>query len=247
MTASPRLLPARLENVGLAIGGVDLLRDVTLDIAAAGRTVVLGPNGAGKSLLLRLLHGLIAPTRGRIGWNAPAEARRAQAMVFQRPVMLRRTVEANLAYPLALARVARSDARARVAAALAEFGLAPFASRPARLLSSGEQQRVALARAWVARPQLLLLDEATANLDPAATRLIERGIDEFATAGVKVVMTTHDLGQARRMADHILFIAEGRVREHGPADRFFARPATAAARAFLAGDLITSDHLDEAP
>jgi tungstate transport system ATP-binding protein len=202
--------------------------------------VVLGPNGAGKSLLLRLCHGLLQPTAGAIrwGWDDWARLRRAQAFVFQRPVLLRRSAAANVAYALAAAGVPQAERKRRAATALAQVGLGHLADQPARVLSGGEQQRVALARAWALQPKVLFLDEPTANLDPAATRAIEAVIAALHERGVKIVMTTHDLGQARRHADEIVFLHQGRLIEHADAGRFFLRPATPEARAFIAGELL---------
>jgi tungstate transport system ATP-binding protein len=233
-------LPLVLERVGFEAGGQRLIEDVSLTLDAGARTVILGPNGAGKSLLLRLCHGLIRPTTGRIRWTCgdPARLRREQAFVFQRPVLLRRSAAANVAYALAVAGVARAERRRRVDTAMAQVGLAQIADRPARVLSGGEQRRLALARAWALAPKVLFLDEPTANLDPAATRAIEAVIAAMGAAGVKIVMTTHDLGQARRQADEIVFLHKGRLIEHADAARFFARPATPEARAFVAGELL---------
>ena len=218
---------------------------MTLELAAGPRTVLLGPNGAGKSLLLRLCHGLLAPTSGRVAWLgpgagglSPAALRRRQAMVFQRPVLLRRSVAANVDYALSLHGVPRSGRAARVAEALERVGLGALAGRPARVLSGGEQQRLALARAWAIRPEVLFLDEPTASLDPGAALAVEEIIDAFHRAGSKIVMTTHDLGQARRLADEVVFLHRGRLVEHAPADRFFAGPAAPAADAFVAGRLL---------
>ena len=233
-------LPLTLERVSFEAGGQRLIDDLSLTLDALARTVVLGPNGAGKSLLLRLCHGLIRPTAGRIRWacDDPARLRREQAFVFQRPVLLRRSAAANIAYALAVAGVPRPERRRRVAAALEQVGLAHIAERPARVLSGGEQQRLALARAWALEPKVLFLDEPTANLDPAATRAIEAVIAAMGGDGVKIVMTTHDLGQARRHADRIVFLHQGRLIEHADAARFFARPGTPEARAFVAGELL---------
>ncbi|MBM3568644.1 MAG: ATP-binding cassette domain-containing protein [Alphaproteobacteria bacterium] len=227
------ILPLTVEGLGFAAGGETLLAGIGFALRAGMRSVVLGPNGAGKSLLLRLLHGLIRPTAGSMRWSAPEPAR-VQALVFQRPVLLRRSVAANIYYALELRGV--SDA-GRVDEALARTGLTALADRPARVLSGGEQQRLALARAWATRPELLLLDEPTANLDPAATRAVEEIVAAIHAAGTKIVMTTHDLGQARRLADEVLFLHRGRLVEHRPATEFFAAPASEAARAFLKGDL----------
>jgi tungstate transport system ATP-binding protein len=233
-------LPLTLERVSFEAGGQRLIDDLSLTLDRGTRTVVLGPNGAGKSLLLRLCHGLIRPTAGRVRWacDEPARLRRHQAFVFQRPVLLRRSAAANVAYALAVAGVPRAARRRRVHAALEQVGLDHIADRPARVLSGGEQQRVALARAWALAPKILFLDEPTANLDPAATRAIEAVIAAMGAAGVKIVMTTHDLGQARRQADEIVFLHQGRLVEHADAGCFFMRPATPEARAFVAGELL---------
>jgi tungstate transport system ATP-binding protein len=198
----------------------------------------MGANGAGKSLFLRLCHGLIEPTSGRRLWANGAARAEAQAMVFQRPVLLRRSVAANLEYPLALRGLARARRRDTVARTLDRFGLTPLADRPARLLSGGEQQRLALARAWAMEPQVLFLDEPSSALDPSATRTIEEMIESFSGEGITIVMTTHNLGQARRLAEDIAFLHRGRLIEHGPAADFFAGPQAREACAFLAGDLI---------
>jgi tungstate transport system ATP-binding protein len=234
-------LPLRLEGVCFEAGGQRLIDDLTLTLEAGTRTVVLGPNGAGKSLLLRLCHGLLRPTAGRVAWarTDPARLRREQAFVFQRPVLLRRSAAANVAYALAVGGVPRAGRGARVRAALEQVGLAPLADRPARVLSGGEQQRLALARAWALEPKVMFLDEPTANLDPAATRAIEAVIAALHERGVKIVMTTHDLGQARRHADEIVFLHKGRLIEQADAARFFLRPASAEARAFVAGELLS--------
>ena len=240
MHAISSILPLRLEGVGYAAGGTALLVDITLAFTPGPRSIVLGPNGAGKSLLLRLCHGLLEPTAGRMLWSgAPGteRVRRQQAMVFQHPVLLRRSLAANVDYALSLRGLPRATRRRRVAAALERVGLAPLARRPARVLSGGERQRLALARAWALEPQVLFLDEPTASLDPAATHAVEDIIDGFHRAGTKIIMTTHDLGQARRLADEVVFLHEGRVLDHAAAADFFARPASAAARAFLAGEL----------
>ncbi|CAH0308606.1 ATP-binding cassette domain-containing protein [Roseomonas sp. CECT 9278] len=239
MRADPALLPLHVEGLAFAAGGVAILQDVGFCLEAGAPTLLIGPNGAGKSTLLRLLHGLLPPTSGRITWAAPPEVARArQAMVFQRPVMLRRSTLANVAFPLKLAGMSLAERRARAFAVLAEFGLAGLADRPARRLSGGEQQRVALARAAAMAPAVLFLDEPSANLDPAATRAVEDIVAAVAARGTKVVMTTHDLGQARRLAGDILFLHRGRVIEHAPAARFFAAPAAPEAAAFLKGELI---------
>jgi len=230
-------LPLRLEGVTYAVEGNRLIDDLSLEFASGPVSVVLGPNGAGKSLLLRLCHGLIRPSAGRVAWERPERARIAQAMVFQKPVMLRRSAAANIAYALAVRGVGRSDRNRRAMAALERTGLGGLADRPARALSGGEQQRLALARAWALEPEVLFLDEPTASLDPAATRMVEEIVQTIHAQGTKVVMTTHDLGQARRLAGDILFLHRGRLVERAAADRFFAGPQSAEATDFIAGRL----------
>jgi len=239
MRAPRSLLPLRLEDVVFAVGGRRIIDAVSLTLEAGSRTVIIGPNGAGKSVLLRLCHGLLRPTSGAIGWNVPelpGEPRR-QAMVFQRPVLLRRSALANIAYALAVARVPARQRAMRAAEALRKVGLAHVAARPARVLSGGEQQRVALARASALNPEVLFLDEPTANLDPGATHEIERIVGVMHSAGTKIVMVTHNLGQARRLGDEILFLHQGRLLERAPVDRFFKQPASSQAAQFLEGEL----------
>ena len=236
---NPTIFPLVLTDLAYGAGGHDLLKSISMEIQATERTLILGPNGAGKSLLLRLCHGLLSPTAGRVVWHehSQEDAMGAQAMVFQRPVMLRRSVAGNVAYALAGRGVARVDRHRRVAEVLRRTGLTAKAKLPARVLSGGEQQRLALARAWVVRPQVLFLDEPSANLDPAATRRIEDVILEIQASGTKIVMTTHDLGQARRLGEDMLFLCGGRLVERKPAAAFFAGPESPEAVAFLAGQL----------
>jgi tungstate transport system ATP-binding protein len=239
MRAPTSLLPLRLEDVAFVAAGKTIIDRVSLTLERGPRTVILGPNGAGKSVLMRLCHGLLAPTSGRIEWTAPERPgeRRRQAMVFQRPVMLRRSALANVEYGLKLAGVPRGEREASARAALQSVGLSELADRAARVLSGGEQQRLALARAWALRPEVLFLDEPTANLDPGASAEVERIIQAIHAAGTKIVMTTHNLGQARRLGDEILFLHQGRVVERAPVDRFFNQPTTAEAGAFIKGEL----------
>lgn len=234
------ILPLSLSEVCYDAAGTRLIDRLSIEIGGGEPTVVLGPNGAGKTLFLRLCHGLIAPTSGSILWagRTPNAARRQQAMVFQRPVMLRRSAAANVAYALKLRRVPRRERRVRVAQALEWTGLADVAQRPAQVLSGGEQQRLAFARAWALRPQVLLLDEPTASLDPAAVHAVEQVIAKFAATGVKVILTTQDLAQARRLASEVVFLHAGRVLERARTQDFFARPATPEAAAFVSGKLI---------
>jgi tungstate transport system ATP-binding protein len=231
------ILPLTLEAVRFEVDGHAILDRIDATFAVGSRTVILGANGAGKSVLLRICHGLIAPTAGHVRWASGATRPRAQAMVFQRPVMLRRSAIANIEYGLRLAGVPAVERRERAEAALARVGLAVIARRSARVLSGGEQQRVALARAWSLRPSILFLDEPTASLDPAAARNVEAIVQAIHDAGTKIVMTTHNLALARRIGDEILFLHEGRLVETTPATEFFTRPRTALGRAFIEGDL----------
>jgi tungstate transport system ATP-binding protein len=221
------MLPLRLEDVSF----LHIIKPLSLEIGAGPSTIILGANGAGKSVLMRLMHGLLLPSTGSISWRSGGR----QAMVFQRPVMLRRSALENVLYAVNLAGVA--DAERVAQEALSEVGLSHLAHRPARVLSGGEQQRLALARAWALHPEVLFLDEPTASLDPTATREIEAVIRAFDGAGTKVVMATHNLGQARRLGDEVIYLHQGRVVERAPVEQFFARPATPEAAAFIKGEL----------
>lgn len=242
MHARLSLLPLQLEDVGYNVNGQHLIGDITLRFDPGPPTLVLGPNGAGKSLLLRLCHGLIRPSIGKVSWLGPAgrnpQSRRFdQAMVFQKTVLLRRSVLENAEFPLKLRGLNPAARRDKAMAVLERVGLAGLAQRPARVLSGGEQQRLALARAWALEPQILFLDEPSAALDPGATRQVEGIIDSIAAGGTKIVMTTHDLGQAKRLAGDIIFLHRGGVTERTPATEFFNAPQSDVARAFLQGDL----------
>ncbi len=229
-------LPIVCADVGVMRGSTRLLADITATIAADARTVVLGANGAGKSTLLRVLHGLVVPTAGTIRWGARDQRPRRQAMVFQRPVLLRRSAAANIRYALDLAGIRGLIAEARIDEALTEVGLRALADRPARVLSGGEQQRLALARAWALAPEVLFLDEPTASLDPAATRAVETIIGDIHARGTAIVMATHNLAQAKRLADDIIFLHDGRLAERASSSTFFRQPASVEARAFLEGE-----------
>ena len=231
-----------LRALGLCFdaGGKRLIDGVDADFRPHRRTVIMGANGTGKSLLLRLLHGLIRPTAGEVLWRGrplDREGRRGQAMVFQRPVMLRRSVLANLRFALAVRGVGGAERATREAEAIERARLADLANRPARVLSGGEQQRLAIARALISAPRVLFLDEPTASLDPASTHAIEQQIREAHASGVTVVLVTHDIGQARRLGDDLLFLHDGRVVEAGPVTDVLDAPRSEAARAWLEGRL----------
>jgi tungstate transport system ATP-binding protein len=230
------ILPLALHELSFAAGGRTIIDRVSLEIEAGPSTIILGANGAGKSVLMRLMHGLFAPTSGTVRWRENG-ARRRQAMVFQRPVMLRRSALANVLYALKAAGTPRAEREALAFEALESVGLAHLAHRPARVLSGGEQQRLALARAWALHPEVLFLDEPTASLDPSSTREIETVIRAFDAAGTKIVMATHNLGQARRLGDEVIYLHAGRVVERAPVEDFFKRPSTPEAAAFIRGEL----------
>lgn len=231
-----------LEARGLSFeaGGDMLLTSVDARIRRGSRTLVMGPNGAGKSLLLRLLHGLLTPKTGDVLWQgAPLtrDAMRAQAMVFQRPVLLRRSVAANLSFALSVKGL-KGRTRARmIEAALASAGLSHLARRPARVLSGGEQQRLAVVRALACEPDLLFLDEPTANLDPASTAAIESLILDANASGVTIVLITHDAGQARRLGEDVIFLQDGQVAETGSVDQVLTKPKSEPVRAWRDGRL----------
>jgi tungstate transport system ATP-binding protein len=232
-------LPISFDAATVRAGAVTILDRISLSISPGEPTLLIGPNGSGKSTLIRLGMGLIEVSEGRVlrGGRTADDGKR-RAMVFQRPVMLRRTAAENVAYALASRGVSRAEQTQRTAALLERVGLAPLADRAARRLSGGEQQRLALARALARDPEVLFLDEPTASLDPASTKAVEDIVRATAASGVKIVMATHDLGQARRLAGDIVFLVRGRLIEHAPASRFFSSPATPEAAAFLRGDLV---------
>ena len=234
------MLPLHVGNLDFALNGHALLHNISFQIEAGGPTVILGPNGAGKTLLLKLCHGLLLPSSGTIHWAAatPLATRRRQAMMFQRPVLLRRTVAENIEYVLRLQHYPTHALAPRIRELLAQTGLEALASRPARVLSGGEQQRLALARVWALAPEVMLLDEPTANLDPSAIRAIELLIQEIAACGTKIIFSTHDLAQAQRLANDVVFLHRGALIERNLASTFFATPTTPEAAAFVRGELL---------
>jgi len=232
------LLPMQATGVTLELGERRLVKDIDLSLPDGKFTVLMGANGAGKSLLLRLLHGLHHPTVGTIRWGGVAindEIRRRQAMVFQKSVLLRRSVKANMDFVLGLTGKVNQEKRDQL---LDQVGLLSRSKQPARLLSGGEQQRLALARALATNPRVLFLDEATASLDPASTLMIEEVVTAAYRNGIKVLFITHDLGQARRLADEVVFLHRGRLVEHSDAKQFFSNPTAEAAQAYLDGRIL---------
>lgn len=229
---------AETKSLVFEAGGKRVIDGVDLRLSVGPITMIMGPSGAGKSMLLRLLHGLDLPASGSVLWDGmplTEEVRKRQAMVFQRPVLLRRSVAANLDFVRQLRGTTRSERHEEL---LGRVGLSGLERRPARSLSVGEQQRLALARALLLGPDVLFLDEPTASLDPASVLTIEEIVREERDQGTKIVFVTHDLAQARRLADEVVFIHRGRVLEHANAEAFFAGPRSAAARDYLAGRIV---------
>lgn len=232
-------LPIQLTNATLRRQGKVIVGPIDLSVEGQGITMIIGPNGAGKTSILRMLHGLDALSAGSLHWQGGTKRVRAkQGYVFQTPVLLRRNVLENLIYPLKLRGASRIEATKRAMDALAHVGLKTFAQHPARTLSGGERQKLALARALIHDPELLLLDEPCASLDGNATKAIEAILLSARKTGTRILMTTHDMGQARRLADDVLFVLKGRIHESSGAKTFFTAPKTPEAHAFLKGDIL---------
>ncbi len=232
------IFPLRLQGLRFRAGERDVIDRVDLTLEGDGITVVLGPNGAGKSVLLRLLCGLLMPSAGSIEWGkGSVQPERRIAMVFQHPMILRASVLDNVALALKPRGVSLAERRKLAAQSLVRVGLGDRVNDAARFLSGGEKQRLALARAWLTRPRLLLLDEPTASLDPSATAEVERIVREIRTDGTRILMVTHNLAQATRLADDIAFMSAGRIWEHTPTQQFFRQPGSQPARLFIQGEL----------
>lgn len=226
----------QLKGVDVRFGPVQALSNVDLRIAAGERVALIGANGSGKSTLLRALHGLVAPAAGSLLRDSAAR----HAMVFQRPFMLRASAQSNIALGLWLRGTRWRQARVHAAAALERVGLAEVALRDARALSQGQQQRLALARAWSLRPDVLLLDEPTASLDPHAKREVEALMAGFAQAGMTLVFASHNLGQVKRLATRVVYLERGRVLADLPVGDFFQGPlgeTSREAELFVKGEL----------
>jgi tungstate transport system ATP-binding protein len=231
------ILPVRLSKVTFRPAGRTVLDGLTATISSRGISALIGPNGAGKSVTLRMLDGLLQPDSGSISFGARPASSVRRAFVFQRPALVRASVAANVALALAPLPLSKAACRERTRAALERVGLTHRADDPARKLSGGEQQRLALARAMVSEPELLLLDEPTANLDPGSTDAIERLILEVAEAGTKIILVSHNLGQVARLAADVLVLDRGHVVEQGPTQAILTAPRTPEARAYLKGEL----------
>lgn len=233
------ILPLTLKHVVVRRRGKRLIGPVSLTLQAEGVTIVIGPNGSGKTTLLRSMHGIERLSEGSLAWQVPeAQTRGRQSFVFQTPIMLRRSVRENLVYPLALNKVAAAQQDERARHWAAQIHLDGALNPQATVLSGGERQKLALARALIRKPDVLFLDEPCANLDGRAIREIEEILLRAKAAGTRLIMATHDMGQARRLATEVVFMHRGQVCEMTPAGDFFERPATSEAAAFLKGDIL---------
>jgi tungstate transport system ATP-binding protein len=233
------MFPLTVQGAMTRRGRKVLVGPVDMTLHSQGVSILIGPNGSGKTSLLRMLHGIARLHAGTVTWACDqAEARRRQAFVFQTPVMLRRSVRDNLAYPLRLSGVGRAEARTKAEEWAQNIGLGDALHRSATALSGGERQKLALGRALIRAPDVLFLDEPCASLDGRAMRDVENILQSAAASGTRLVMSTHDMGQARRLASEVFFMLGGKVHETGPANRFFETPKTAQARAFLRGDIV---------
>ena len=233
------MMPLVVEKAQVRRRGKVLIGPVNFTLRTPGLTIVMGPNGSGKTSLLRMLHGVVRLADGTVSWTCDEiSARAKQAFVFQNPVMLRRSVCDNLTYPLRIQNVPRKIANAEAERWAARIGLTQVLTRSAAVLSGGEKQKLALARALIRKPEVLFLDEPCASLDGRATREIETLLLQASADGTRIIMATHDMGQARRLGSEVLFILQGKLHEFSPAEVFFENPKTDAARAFLNGDII---------
>ena len=233
------ILPLIMKGVCVTKSKKPILNDITLEIRTTGFTIVLGPNGAGKTTLLRAMHGLDRTSAGSVQWQGKNDyVRKKQAFVFQTPIVMRRTVIENLAYPLTLNAMPKDQAREQAQTWAETIGLGKALEQNAAFLSGGEKQKLAIARALITEPEILFLDEPTTNLDGAATREIEHILQKAHANGTRVIMTTHNIGQARRLATDILFIYQGRLHETSSATAFFEKCKTPESRAFLNGDIV---------
>ena len=238
--AKQSILPLQLTGAYARIRGKTLIGPIDLTIGPQGFTVVMGPNGAGKTTLLRLMHGLQRLSGGSLTWNQPRDlVRNRQAFVFQAPIMMRRRVVDCIAYPLTLHGMKSAPAREIAAQLATRLGLGHGLQSPAKVLSGGEKQKLSLARALIRNPDILFLDEPCANLDGRATREVEAILLQAQAAGTRIVMSTHDMGQARRLASDVVFMYDGKVHECASADDFFGSAhQTTEATAFVNGDIV---------
>ena len=232
-----QMLPLTLTDVIVRRRGKRIIGPVTHRLEQGPPTIVIGPNGSGKTTLLRVIHGIERISTGQVNWTHDAPDQ--QAFVFQNPIVLRRTVAENLAYPLRLAGVDKAEIISRVTTWLTRIGLDAFANTAATRLSGGERQKLAIARALIRTPQVLFLDEPCANLDGHTTCEIEALLSETAAAGTRLIMATHNMGQARRLAGDVIFMLNGKVHESGAANYIMNTPQTSELKSFFQGDIVT--------
>jgi tungstate transport system ATP-binding protein len=240
MQTNHHSLPLLLKDVAYEIDGLKLIKGINLEINSIGSTIILGHNGSGKSLLLKLLHGVITPSSGQITWNniIPASNQYWRTFLLQRPTFFKQTVHYNIEFVLRIAGIPVNEYKTRCQQALEICGLANISHRFTHSLSGGELQKLSLARAWVLKPDVVLLDEPTVALDPPSVIGFENIIQQFKQSHTKVIMTTHDLAQAKRLADEIVFIDAGKVIEQSPAGNFFSGPQSKQAQNFISGELV---------
>ena len=229
----------KLDNIQKNYNNLKVLDRVSFSVQGGNTLVLLGANGAGKTTLMRIIAGLEKPDGGKVVFNDKSmteeEMRQTSTLVFQKTVMFSRSVYDNLAFGLRIRKIPELDIKRRIEEALQTVGLTGFEKRKAKKTSGGEQQRISLARAMLLDPKILLLDEPTANLDPNSSRIIERTIDSRKNAEEIIIMATHNLGQAKRLADQIAYMHEGRIIEAGPTQELFDNPKSEMTRRFLHG------------
>ena len=233
------MFPLRVTDVKINIKSKKLIGPINLEIEQNGISILLGANGSGKTTLLEALHGLRKLSAGKVEWNiSNSQAAAEQAFVFQSPIMLRRTVAENLAFPLKVRRLSKLTTTTEVMMWAKKIGLEDKIKQQAMLLSGGEMQAVAVARALITKPKMLFLDEPTASLDGATKKAIEDILISASSNGTKILMSTHDLGQLKRLARDIIFLHNGIVEAHCSKEEFLTKPASKAAKQFLAGDIV---------
>ena len=233
------MFPLRVTDVKINIKSKRLLGPINLEIEQNGISILLGANGSGKTTLLEALHGLRKLSAGKVEWNiSNSQAAAEQAFVFQSPIMLRRTVAENLAFPLKVRRLSKLTTTTEVMMWAKKIGLEDKVKQQAMLLSGGEMQAIAVARALITKPKMLFLDEPTASLDGATKKAIEDILISASSNGTKILMSTHDLGQLKRLARDIIFLHNGIVEAHCSKEEFLTKPPSKAAKQFLAGDIV---------
>lgn len=233
------ILPLKIADACVEKRGKRIIGPINFEVSDKGFTIIMGPNGSGKTTLLRLLHGLESPRGGTLNWNKKKEtAQLHQSFVFQTPIMLRRTAIENISYPLLLRNIPKGDALKIAQEWIEKINLEKSAQLNAAFLSGGEKQKLAIARALAIKPQLIFLDEPTANLDGSATREIEELLKDTHKTGTRIIMTTHNVGQGKRLAEDVIFLYRGNIVETSAANHFFTKPQTKEAKAFLDGDIL---------